>query len=66
MAMIHTIKPYGCVNADVVNKISTKGDKYYLIDDYGWWEIEQKDYERLERAGVEKYERTSGTTNLMG
>lgn len=57
MAMIHTKKPYGCVNIRVINKITVKGEKYYLLDDYGWWEIEQKEYEYLEKAGIDKYEK---------
>ena len=57
MEMIHTKKPYGCVNIRVVNKISQKGDKYYLLDDYGWWEIDQPGFDYLEKRGIPKYEK---------
>ena len=56
MFMIHTIKPFGSVNINVINKINQKGDKYYLLDDYGWWEITFETYDYLKSKGFEEYE----------
>lgn len=61
MFMIHTIKPHGAINIKVINKINQKGDKYYLLDDYGWWEITFEDYDYLEKRGIEIYGRNGAT-----
>lgn len=61
MLMIHSIKPYGFVNIAEIRKITQLGERYFMIDDYGWWQIEQSDYDYLEKRGVVIYERVCPT-----
>lgn len=62
MSMIHSIKPYGFVSINEVRKIVNLGDRYFMIDDYGWWQIEESDYDYLEKRGIVVYERNGATT----
>lgn len=57
MSMIHSIKPYGFVSISEVRKIASIGDRYFMIDDYGWWQIEESEYKSLEKRGIEVYGR---------
>lgn len=62
MSMIHSIKPYGFVSISEVRKIVNIGDRYFMIDDYGWWQIEESEYKSLEKRGIKVYGRNGATT----
>lgn len=62
MLMIHSIKPYAFVTIDEVRKIANLGDRYFMIDDYGWWQIEESEYKSLEKRGIPMYGRNGATT----
>lgn len=62
MSMIHSIIPYAYVSIDEVRKIANLGDRYFMIDDYGWWQIEKETYDYLEKRGIAIYERNGATT----
>ena len=57
MSMIHSIIPYAYVSIEQVRKIVNLGDRYFMIDDYGWWQIEKETYDYLEERGIVVYER---------
>ena len=61
MYMIHSIIPYAYVSIDEVRKIVNLGDRYFMIDDYGWWQIEKETYDYLEERGIVVYEREINT-----
>lgn len=56
MFMIPTIKPYGSVNIKEIKKIAKEREKYYFIDNYGWWEITFETYNDLKLRGIKEYE----------
>lgn len=58
MSMIHSIKPYAFVSISELRKIANLGDRYFMIDDYGWWQIEKETYDYLEKRGIVVYART--------
>ncbi len=62
MSMIHSIIPYAYVSIDEVRKIVNLGDRYFMIDDYGWWQIEKETYDYLEERGIVVYERNDPAT----
>lgn len=62
MLMIHSIIPYAYVSISEIRKIANLGNRYFMIDDYGWWQIEESDYDYLEKRGIEVYERNGATT----
>ena len=53
--MIPTIKPYGSVNIKEIKKIAKEREKYYFIDNYGWWEITFETYNDLKMRGIKEY-----------
>ena len=55
MFMIPTIKPYGSVNIKEIKKIAKEREKYYFIDNYGWWEITFETYNDLKMRGIKEY-----------
>ena len=55
--MIHTIKPYGSLNINEVQYILQKLGRFYLIDKYGLWEIEEQTYYELQERGIVDYGR---------
>ena len=55
--MIPTIRPYGSVNIRNIKKIAKEKEKYYFIDNYGWWEITCSTYDYLQEIGIKVYER---------
>lgn len=57
MEMIPTIKPYGCVNISEIRKRFTKLDRFFFIDNYGIWEINEQTYHYLESRGIKEYRR---------
>ena len=61
MFMIPTIRPYGSVNIRNIKKIAKEQEKYYFIDNYGWWEITERDYEYLKGKGIPEYGRVHST-----
>lgn len=63
MFMIPTIKPYGSVNIREIKKIAKEREKYYFIDNYGWWEITCSTYDYLQEMGVPIYERKTLQNN---
>lgn len=62
MLMIHSIIPYAYVSIDEVRKIANLGDRYFMIDDYGWWQIEKETYDYLEKRGIPEYARIEQNT----
>lgn len=62
MSMIHSIIPYAYVSIEQVRKIVNLGDRYFMIDDYGWWQIEKETYDYLEERGIVVYERNDPAT----
>jgi len=62
MLMIHSIKPYAFVSISELRKIVSIGDRYFMIDDYGWWQIEKETYDYLEKRGIPVYGRNGATT----
>lgn len=62
MFMIPTILPYGAVNINNVKGVILFYNKFYLIDNYGKWQISEETYEYLLERGVSDYGRASATT----
>ena len=62
MFMIETIYPFGSVNIKEVKGITTKLGRFYLIDQYGLWRIEETTYQELESRGIKVYERQCSAT----
>lgn len=62
MVMIHSKYPYGYVNINGVRAITKEKEKHYLIDDYGWWHIEEEVFNYLKSRGMRVYERVHPTT----
>ena len=62
MSMIHSIVPYAFVSISEIRKIANLGDRYFMIDDCGWWQIEKETYDYLEKRGITVYERNGATT----
>ena len=55
--MIQANKPYGYVNINEIRKIFTKLDRFFFIDNYGIWEINEQTYHYLESRGIKEYRR---------